>query len=111
MILKIRWQRFELKPHEGGTIHDLVDEHDILIECDRVEVHGLPGVSPNMEAWEVGQWERYVGVTIGEGVTDEVQVRMSRLISAWRGDRQTFYEVSLAWLMNDRGDTIERLVP
>lgn len=111
--VKIRWQRFLLvqASTETGTreIESLIDEHDIFVPADRVETHGVPGESPSMDAWEPGQYENYVSQIGSEGMSP--MSKPNRLIGVWKDGVESFFLVSNAWLLNERGDTIQRLVP
>lgn len=112
MILKILWQRFALmEGPDGRDIEPEQDRHEVLLPVERVDLYGVDdGGAPNMAAWDLAQYEVLVSYIGGENDKDPIW-KPSRLISATVNGQQKWFVVSKAWLCDDRGDTIQRLVP
>jgi hypothetical protein len=105
--LKIKWLRYEkVEPPddlEASSQTKLADETTLFIPADEIHVHGETKLE-QMSAWEDGSYFNYMIVStenVGWG---------SRLIQVVRNGKDTWYLVSMAWILGPDGGTIERLI-
>ena len=117
LTLKIKWQRLERTDPNGPTI--VADEHVIFVPAERIDTHGAPGESANLEAWDQDDYGHYVSQCVvttadddGNTVTTSTPREGSRLISTTsEGGETSYWLVSEAWVLGPNGQTIERVAP
>lgn len=112
LTLKIKWQRLECDGPQSPT--RVADEHIIFVPAERVDVHGAPGESVNLEKWDQAEYGHYVSVlVVTDGdVTTSTPRHGSRLISTTdAGGATAYWLVSEAWVLGPNGATIERVAP
>jgi len=120
--LKVRWTIFEAKHESRDTPYnpDVVEELVEFTPARQVTVHGeIPHYyesdhehPPTMGAWEAGTFVNYLDVTRHDyGKASEQMRHAGRLLAYVDEDGRTKWLLaSAAWLLGERGGTIERLV-
>lgn len=107
--VKIHWERYEPgERHEedGPRGEDrVVDETTLFLAADVVDVGAVITSMDTLKAWSEGQFQNY-----SVQYPNNPEHLRAKMIHITRGEEQTWYLASFAWLMGPDGKTIERLI-